>query len=193
MSSLNNGYKRRRVMDRAEINFFPMIHFLLFVLTIGILNSCYIGEYNTGRPKAISINTEKSKGVILKIEEYIPENDSFTFLDITFHNPTDSLRTVYWYNFDYAKNRIPLSLDLSVKEKEGTYVWHKFNMSQYMDPPIFEMHKKYTEQIDIMPSSTFKRRVEFHWMGKKKGLYEFTLYYFRDVLESNTINVDVKY
>jgi len=180
-------------MYGITINFFQIIRFLPLVLIIGILNSCYIGESTTDRRKAISINAEEAKGVILKIEEYIPENDSFTFLDITFHNPTDSLRTVYWYNFEYAKNEIPLSLHFSVKGKDGAYLWRKFNMSHYMDPPVYERYKKYTEQIDIMPSSTFKRRVELFWMARKKGQYEFTLYYFRDVLESNTITVDIKY
>ncbi|WMX13153.1 MULTISPECIES: hypothetical protein [unclassified Aureispira] len=184
---------KKAIIYIIAINLSQIIRFSPLILITGILNSCYIGEHSTERQRAIKINVKEAKGLVLKIEEYIPENDSLTFLDITFHNPTDSHRTAYWYNFNYAKNKIPLSLNISVKEKNGDYLWHKFTMSYYMDPGVYKMYKKYTEQIDIMPGSTFKRRVELNWIGKKKGEYEFTLHYFRDVLESNTINVSVKY
>lgn len=116
-----------------------------------------------------------------------------TSIDLIINNPTSSLKSIYWYDFENSWG-IPLSFTFTVWGTDEQVIWDKLNWSAYMDNLVFFEKKRVNTQINIEPGASFTRTLNVWWPGMKPGKYYLTLNYGRLDAEiaSNKLAITIK-
>ena len=173
-------------------------------LLILVLSSCSFaafGQCKNGfikskehgkKVKVPCINYSEAAGLNLEISANHRSGDSL-LIDITFRNPVDSTRSIYWHDFVDSWG-IPLSFSFSVLDSNGKMMYDQFNYSQYMDYHVYHSKDQINKKIDIEPNQPFNRTVRVWWPGISAGRYELTVFYggTHFELSSNKLPLEVK-
>lgn len=141
-------------------------------------------DYNAGKELKLKIDYSDSTDIS---HPYL--------LDVTFINPTDSIKTIYWYDFVKSWG-VPLSFSFDLQDSTGGVIYENRNWQLYMDPSVFYKKPRVNEEIPIPPHESYTQTIHIWWPGgMRKGSYQFTLkyggYHWPSIIDSNTLEIEI--
>ncbi len=152
---------------------------------------------NHKKVSAPCLDYDAGKGLELRIKrsDSLDSNHAY-FVDVTFYNPTDSLKRIYWYDFVNSWG-VPLSFSFGVNDSSGSTNFQHRNWQFYMDPSVFYNTPRINEEIIIPPEQSYTRAIRIWWTGgMKSDNYTLTLgyggYHWPSVLSSNTLIISIE-
>lgn len=171
---------------------------IITLLTLNGFGQCKNGftknkhKINGKKVKLPCIDYSKAEGLELRIQENKSDTNNL-FMDLEFINKTDSIKTIYWYDFENSYG-IPINFSFSIVDSLGQAIWKNFSWGTYMDSHVFYCNKRYNREIIIEPRDSYKKTIKVWWPGMNNGLFNLSLFYgnTNPIIESNTISIRIK-
>ena len=147
---------------------------------------------NGKKEKIPCLDYSEAMGLTFTLTSF-PQSTDPPQIELTFTNPTDTLKSIYWYDFKDSWG-VPLSCSFTLKASDGTLIHQNLNWGDYMDNHVFFAKEKVNEKIEIPPGQSLQRVIEVWWPSQKPGHYWLSLKYggFVPSLSSNELSLRVK-